>query len=146
MNNLDALYAREHGILQQRGVLARTVADGVVEDSANIIGRLMNKSTVNLETATQRFDEATKTVLGASNALHEQMDSLSKRAKDSIGRAKDMAAQMSDAMNKVTKVVGPDFERRLQQLEQLTSCLERLAALQDAGKLKPMLDAMSPGR
>ena len=68
---------------------------------------------------------------------------LSKRAKDSIGRAKDMAAQMSDAMNKVTKVVGPDFEKRLAQLEQLTACLERLSALNDAGKLSPMLSALS---
>ena len=134
---------RENGLTVKRGVPARTLAYSVAEDAGNIIGRHMNRSSVNLDTATQNFDVATKTILGASNALHEQMDALSKRAKDSVGRAKDMAAQMTDAMNKVSKLVGPDFENRLAQLEQLTSCLERLAALQAAGKLAPMIASLS---
>ena len=49
---------------------------------------------------------------------------------------------MTDSMNRITKMVGPDFEKRIGQLEQLTECLERLSALNDSGKLAPMLDAL----
>lgn len=140
--SIDALRAREHGLMERNGVAVGTLRDSMVKDHQNIIGRHMNKSSTNLEEATARFDEARANILAASDALHAQMDGLSRRAKDSVGRAKDMAQQMTDAMNKVTKLLGPDFEKRLQQLEQLTDCLERLSALQQAGKLNNMISAL----
>ena len=127
---------------EKAGLAVATLKDMMADDANNIIGRHMNDSSRNLENATAKFDGASKNIMHASDSLHAQMDGLSKRAKDSVGRAKDMAAQMADAMNKVSKLVGPDFERRLEQLEQLTVCLERLSALNDAGKLAPMLSAM----
>jgi hypothetical protein len=129
---------------EKAGIPFSNIEKIMVDDYGNIIGRKMNVMTKNLDEATEAFETATKTILQSSDAMHAQMDSLSKRAKDSIGRAKDMSAQMTDAMNKVTKLVGPDFEKRLDQLEQLTKCLERLSALNDAGKLAPMLAALHP--
>jgi hypothetical protein len=70
------------------------------------------------------------------------MDAQSRRTKDAVSRAKDSAAQMADAMNRITKVLGPDFEKRLAQLEHLTTCMERLAALDGKGKLAPVLAAL----
>ena len=64
------------------------------------------------------------------------------KATTAISRAKDQANQVSDAMNRITKMLGPDFEKRLAQLVTLTDCLERLAALDKAGKLDPLLKAL----
>lgn len=102
----------------------------------------MNTAAKNLESAINVFDSSSKNLFEASDKLHAQMDLLSKRAKESVSRAKDQTAQMTDAMNKITKLIGPDFERRLSQLQQLTDCMERLSALSDAGKLSPVLDAL----
>ncbi len=142
MKNIHALGMLTGARAERDGVAVATLQESMVKDAGNIVGRGMNTCTKNLEQAVAAFDGASKNILQASDALHAQMDVLSKRAKDSIGRAKDMAAQMTDAMNKVTKLVGPDFERRLEQLEELTACLERLSALNDAGKLGPMLAAL----
>ena len=128
---------------ERTGIPLSNIEKIMVDDYGNIIGRKLNVMTKNLEEATEAFETATKTILQSSDAMHAQMDSLSKRAKDSIGRAKDMSAQMTDAMNKVTKLVGPDFEKRLDQLEQLTKCLERLSLLNESGKLAPMLAALN---
>lgn len=103
----------------------------------------MNTASANLEKSTQQFNEAATNILGASDRLHQNMDVLSKKAKDSVGRAKDCAAQMTDAMNKISRLLGTDFDARLAQLQQLTECLERLSALQDSGKLEQMMKAIN---
>lgn len=140
---VSALALRQDGVLNAAGVPSRKLSEFMIQDHHNILGRKMNVGTANLEEATQQFNRSALTILKASDDLHAQMDVLSKKAKDSVGRAKDMAGQMTDAMNKITKLTGPDFEKRLVQLQQLTECLERLSALQDAGKLQPLLAALS---
>lgn len=127
------------------GVPVPVLQQEMVKDVDGIVARKINIGTKNLDQAIDTFDAASKSIFQACDAMHAQMDGLSKRAKDSISRAKDMAAQMTDAMNRVTKMVGPDFEKRLGQLEALTSCLERLSALNDAGKLAPLLSALKSG-
>lgn len=102
----------------------------------------MNTAAKNLELATAAFDSSSENLFKASDKLHAQMDLLSKRAKEAVSRAKDQTAQMTDAMNKITKLIGPDFEKRPSQLQQLTECMERLSALSDAGKLSPVLEAL----
>lgn len=140
--NLYDLGQRQIGLAEKNGVRLSSVVESMAKDHGNIIGRHMNTQSTNLEKATERFNESAANILEASNNLHAQMDGLSKKAKEAVSRAKDQAAQMTDAMNKITKLIGPDFEARLKQLQELTDCLERLSALQEAGKLEAMMKAV----
>ena len=140
--SLHALQVRDVGVANKAGVPAGKLKHEVAKDADNIIGRHMNDSSSNLTQATAKFNQASDAIFAASDKLHANMDSLSKRAKESVSRAKDTAAQMTDAMNKITKLVGSDFEIRLKQLQDLTDCLERLSALQEAGKLEPLMRAI----
>lgn len=146
MHNYHPLEMLAAGRAVKAGIPSRKFTATLIADHGNVIGRKLNQAKVNLDDATQHFDEATRQILSASNALHDQMDGLSKKAKESVGRAKDMAAQMTDAMNKVTKMIGPDFDNRLKQLAELTDCLERLSVLQKSGVLTSMIDAVSSAK
>lgn len=139
----SALQARDFGLCVRNGVSVATIKQEMAKDAGNIIGRRMNTASANLEKATQQFHEAATNIIGASDKLHANMDTLSKKAKDSVGRAKDCAAQMTDAMNKISRLLGADFDARLTQLQQLTDCLERLSVLQDSGKLEQVMKAIS---
>lgn len=140
--SLDRLKAHVAGRTENDGIPTHLVEQELQDDSTNIAARKATKARSNLDRAIDDFERAQRTVMAAADALHADMDRLSKRAKDSVGRAKDQAAQMTDAMNKMTKLLGPDFEKRLGQLEQLTSCMERLAELNKSGKLAEVLDAI----
>lgn len=139
---VSSLSLRSQGISNHEGYKAENVENMMRQDAGNIIGRHMNTAAKNLELATAAFDSSSENLFKASDKLHAQMDLLSKRAKEAVSRAKDQTAQMTDAMNKITKLIGPDFEKRLSQLQQLTECMERLSALSDAGKLSPVLEAL----
>lgn len=144
MRNHD-LELRNVGLSMKKGVAVEKLKTEMAKDAGNIIGRHMNTASANLEKATKQFEEAATNILGASDRLHQNMDALSKKAKDSVGRAKDCAAQMTDAMNKVSRLLGADFDARLAQLQALTDCLERLSALQQDGKLEQMMKALDNG-
>lgn len=137
-----SLDLRQQGTANRDGYKTENVEKIMQQDAGNIVGRHMNTAAKNLQSATEIFDSSSRNLLEASDKLHVQMDSLSKRVKESVSRAKDQTAQMTDAMNKITKLIGPDFEKRLSQLQQLTDCMERLSALSDAGKLSPVLEAL----
>lgn len=141
--NRQALEMREVGVCNRTGVRVGTLRQSMGKDAENIIGRSMNQSSNNLTKATESFNQASDHIFAASEKLHANMDGLSKKAKEAVSRAKDSAAQMTDAMNKITKLLGTDFDARLKQLQELADCLERLSALQDAGKLEPLMKAIS---
>lgn len=140
--NRQALEMREVGVCNRVGVRVGTLRQSMAKDAENIIGRSMNQSTSNLAKATESFNQASEHIFAASERLHANMDGLSKKAKDAVSRAKDSAAQMTDAMNKITKLLGADFDGRLKQLQDLTDCLERLSMLQDSGKLEQLMKAI----
>lgn len=58
-------------------------------------------------------------------------------------RNPNAAAQMSDAMLRITKLLGPDFEARIVQLERLADAMERLSTLQEKGQLSDVIKALS---
>lgn len=130
------------GNQERKGVPTQAVADFLIKDSEGVASRGLSKSKRTLNDALDDFEAAKKTVLRASDELQIQMESHSRQAKDSVSRAKDAAAQMADAMNKITKVLGPDFEKRLEQLDHLTGCMERLSKLNESGKLTGVLAAL----
>jgi hypothetical protein len=141
-SNKQQAHNHVNGNFERTGFDTDKLSAVVIGDSENIAARGVSKSKTNLEKAHEDFSKANKTILDASDALQETMSNLSKKAKESVSRAKDQAAQMVDAMNKITKVLGPDFEKRLAQLEHLTSCMERLSKLNEDGKLSSVLDAL----
>lgn len=124
------------------GVPRDSVEKFMEGDSENIVGREFNKNTANLKAALKAFDAASETLFEASDRMHAQADSLNSRAKASVARAKDMAAQMTDAMNRITKMLGGDFEQRLVQLERLADAMERLSELQAKGQLAGVISAL----
>ena len=122
---------------------AEKVEEMMKDDSGNIVARGFGKNTANLKTAIKDFDAASETLFAASDKMHAQSDALAARAKTSVARTKDMAQQMTDAMNRVTKMLGSDFEARLVQLERLADAMERLNELQEKGKLATVVAALS---
>lgn len=58
-------------------------------------------------------------------------------------RNPNAAAQMSDAMLRITELLGPDFEARIVQLERLADAMDRLSTLQEKGQLSDVIKALS---
>lgn len=145
-DGLFGLQMLESGRQSTQGIRVGHIKKVMAEDYGNIIGRHMNTQADNLKAGTEAFNDASTHIMAASEALHQQMNDLSRKSKEAVSRAKDSAAQMTDAMNKITKLVGPDFEKRLEQLVVLTDCLERLQSLQDRGSLEAMISAINKGK
>lgn len=114
----------------------------IAADAKNVAVRVENDATKTVKDAAQAFADAEALMNSAHTGMMTMVAEIGKKSKDAVSRSKDLAQQMADSMNKITKVVGPDFENRLSQLQQLVDCMERLSALQDAGKLAPMLEAL----
>lgn len=141
--NLNRLHNHNDGNIERVGIESSKLANLIIGESKNITGRIMNDAKDNLEKAIDDYEKAKMVIFKASKELNEQLEGQSKKAKESVSRAKDAAAQMTDAMNKITKVLGPDFEKRISQLQLLTECLERLQKLNEGGKLAGMISAIS---
>lgn len=138
-NNINALH---NSAVDRDKFPVAGVEKILIEDSDGCERRWLNKTRPDIESARTQFNNATGSLLEASDRMSCAFEDTAKRAKAGVSRAKDQAAQMADALNKITKLVGPDFEKRLDQLVTLTDCLERLAALEKAGKLGPLMQAL----
>ncbi|MGV0960147.1 MAG: hypothetical protein ACOYB1_09950 [Limnohabitans sp.] len=95
-----------------------------------------NAAAIELEAATKRIDEAL-------NALLESEKKTSEKAKAAISRAKDSAAQIGDALTRVNRLLGSDFETKLAQLERTAQALSQLADLDKTGKLSSVIAALN---
>ena len=126
MKQLNRALAHNDGNRERMGVPVENLEKVMIGDAANITGRQVGKNTNNLEAAIAEFAKAHHTILQASDKLHATADEQAKRAKVAVSRAKDSAAQMTDAMLRINKMLGPDFEQRITQLERLAESLERL--------------------
>lgn len=92
--------------------------------------------------AAKELDAARRRI---EEALHSMMAAEAKAkaaSKESVARAKDAANQLGDALNRVTRMLGPDFESRLAQLERLSGALVTLAELEKTGNLRGILAAL----
>ena len=129
--------------LDRNGICtAAKLVELVADEPEAVERRKMNAATPGIEEARQKFNAATDAMMAASDRMNRAFADTKEKATTAISRAKDQANQVSDAMNRITKMLGPDFEKRLAQLVTLTDCLERLAALDKAGKLDPLLKAL----
>jgi hypothetical protein len=138
MSNLANL----HNASVDRGIPTKNIVDMLAKDPGAVERRGLNKTTHDVEAARTQFNEATGSLLEASDRMNCAFADTAKLAKNGVSKAKDQAAQMADALNKITKLVGPDFEKRLDQLVVLTDCLERLSVLEKTGKLGAVMQAL----
>ena len=68
---------------------------------------------------------------------------LAKNAKVLIGRCKDLAGQVGDAMARIDKVVAKDFEQKLSQLERFAAAMAALDELKRSGRLDDVVAAFA---
>lgn len=99
--------------------------------------------------AAQQFDDAANEVAAAKLRLHEAMGhlidtekELAVQGKASIARMKDLANQLGESMVRLNKMLGPDFDGRIEQLERVTKSLSVLSELNSNGRLASLLDAL----
>lgn len=140
--SLKQALAHADGNMTTKGIPTANLEKVMQEDSQAITARGLAGSRKTLEAAIADFAASTVSILDASNRMHAQADASSKQVKEAVSRAKGHAIGMADAMNRVTKMLGPDLESRIQQLERLTSAMERLADLQKTGLLDRVMSAM----
>lgn len=76
-------------------------------------------------------------------AIFEAEAALAKNAKVLIGRCKDLAGQVGDAMSRIDKVVSKDFEQKLSQLERFAAAMATLDELKRSGRLDDVVAAFS---
>lgn len=93
--------------------------------------------------AAEVLEAAHKNLTTVMNRLMATEDSLDRDSQKLVGRAKDRAQQVVDSLNRINKLIGPDFEPRLKQLERLVEALDRLQSLQERGLLDKMLAALA---
>jgi hypothetical protein len=74
--------------------------------------------------------------------MAEQQLATADMAKKHSSFLKDRANQIAESLQKIQKIVGGDFETRLQQLERFTDAVERLDALQKSGRLEAISKAL----
>jgi len=76
-------------------------------------------------------------------AMFEAEAALAKNAKVLIGRCKDLAGQVGDAMSRIDKVVSKDFDQKLSQLERFAAAMAKLDELKRSGRLDDVVAAFS---
>lgn len=74
-------------------------------------------------------------------AMFEAEAALAKNAKVLIGRCKDLAGQVGDAMARIDKIVAKDFEQKLSQLERFAAAMTTLDELKRSGRLDDVVAA-----
>ena len=108
------------------------------------------KQTKTREEAVKLFGEAADILDGEFKrmdenqvAMFEAEAALAKNAKVLIGRCKDLAGQVGDAMSRIDKVVSKDFEQKLSQLERFAAAMAKLDELKRSGRLDDVVAAFS---
>jgi hypothetical protein len=108
------------------------------------------KQTRTREEAIKLFGEAAdildvefKRMDGNQVAMFEAEAALAKNAKILIGRCKDLAGQVGDAMARIDKVIAKDFEQKLSQLERFAAAMAALDELKRSGRLDGVVAAFN---
>lgn len=131
--------------MERNGEVVRT--DTLVKMLVNDKERrsqMADKNAINeMDETASSLDEAKQRVLKAVDGLVHAENDIADRSKKAIARTKDVANQLSDQLNRVNKMLGPDFETRIAQLERVAAALETLSRLDKDGKLQTVMAALS---
>lgn len=114
------------------------------------LANLPTRLRVGYKNTASEYENGADELLKAANRMESALENLlatermtSEKAKAAVSRAKDSAAQLGDALAKVERLLGRDFESRLSQLERLAGALSNLADLNRSGQLTDILKALS---
>ena len=137
------LMASESSRADQNGIPVENVAKQMVEKNDEIITRFMTEQEKKIKTSMDCYKQAASALFDASNKMRADADEAAKNGKALVSKVKDMANQMTDSMNRVTKILGSDFESRITQLERLADAMERLQSMQKDGSLQEVIKALT---
>lgn len=127
---------------QGAGFTHEAVRDMVVFNLDRRIYVATQHASQTYDSAAEELEAATKRLDDALNKLLESEKATSEKAKAAISRAKDSAAQIGDALNRVNRLLGSDFEAKLIQLERTATALSQLADLDKSGLLAGVISAL----
>ena len=89
------------------------------------------------------LDDLQKTFWSSMQKMNDQSKALEDSTKKATGKARDAAQKLNDALIRIEKTVNiPALEKRVELLERAADAMERLNALQQAGKLDKILEAI----
>ena len=108
-----------------RRTMSRDEAASVLGEAADI-----------LDIQFKRLDENMK-------AVAESEIDVSKRTREYISKAKDLAGQLGNALGRIDTVVTKDFSAKLDQLERFVGAMERLDAINQSGRLDAIVTAFT---
>lgn len=128
------------------GFSSAKVDQFLVQDKEFRVGRSDKTGTAAYEDASDAFAQAAGRLRSIVNDLVAAETEVSTKAKTAISRVKDINAQLGDSLNRVNKLLGPDFETKLKQMERLAAALGQLAELEKAGQLKSVMAALGNGK
>ena len=97
--------------------------------------KTMRHGTKMAEDAFTVFDSAYKKMLAREIEVEKQTSL-------HVAKLKDKAGQIFDALAKIEKLTGPDFESKLQRLERFANAVDTLDRLNKAGKLADVARAI----
>lgn len=132
----DALYRSSHKGTQSENIAdAKTlsVAATIFEDET---AKVIRHGTVMVNDAFTTFDNAYRKMLAREIEVEG-------RVKAHTAILKDKANQIADAIGKINKLSGPDFEDKLQRLERFAKAVDTLDRLNKTGKLAECAKALS---
>lgn len=128
---------------------------GVAERTAHLmaVNEKDRRVSVTEKQVIQAYQDAAEAFTAAESRLRTALDKLvdaeaelQAKSKNAISRSKDVANQLGDSLARVNKMLGPDFELRLAQLERLASAMTALNAINQEGKLDALLTALAGKR
>lgn len=121
---------------QEAFVMAQFIKAGKQTKTREEAVKLFGEAADILDVEFKRMDEN-------QVAMFEAEAALAKNAKVLIGRCKDLAGQVGDAMSRIDKVVSKDFEQKLSQLERFAAAMAKLDELKRSGRLDDVVAAFS---
>lgn len=125
-----------------KGVRFSTAVDVIASNPQRRIDMSFKHTANEYNQAAEDINLAAERVWEAAGKLAEKEKEVSEKAKALVSRTKDLAAQLGDSLGRVNRILGPDFEARLAQLERMTASLETLADLERSGRLQSVIKAL----
>lgn len=125
-----------------KGIRFSTAVDVIASNPQRRIDMSFKHTANEYNQAAEDINLAAERVWSAAGKLAETEKDVTEKAKALVSRSKDLAGQIGDSLGRVNRILGPDFESRLNQLERMSAALTNLAELERNGSLQSVMKAM----
>lgn len=119
-----------------------TVTNMVMNELPRRKGMAYKHTATQYDAAADELNAAAKRMEAALDGLVLAEKNASDKAKTAVSRAKETAAQLGDSLSRVNRMLGPDFETKLAQVERLADAMLKLAELERGGRLQGVMKAL----